>query len=127
LPSYDACPVWQRYFDQETKTIQYLIDKNHPLVSQLLSESNKATRTLISLFESSLPVQLIKNDIGADKVKFFNEDGMPEPLIKLARKLIASDFSRQDIEDLLKGDSNFNLSDGQIKKIVDKAEREASE
>jgi len=127
LPSYDASPVWQRYFDQETKTIQYLIDKDHPLVSQLLSESSKATRTLISLFESSLPVQLIKNDIGADKVRFFNEDGIPEPLIKLARKLIASDFSRQDIEDLLKGDSNFNLSDGQIKKIVDKAEREASE
>lgn len=123
IPSVDLEPVWQRVFDRDKSMVHYVINREHSALSEILVslvEPNTKS-ALIELIESSLPIELIKNDISATNIKIQLE---PEDLMSqckiLADKLFKAGIDRDLIHRAMVNDSNIGLTSDQADIIVSK-------
>ncbi len=123
MPSVDIEPVWQRVFDHEKSIVHYVLNKKHSVLSEILADvgSPQTRSALIKLIESSLPVELIRNDISATSVKMIPE---PEDLINQCTELASELFKAGIDKDLIKmalvSDSNIGITLNQADEIVSK-------
>lgn len=121
MPSVDIEPVWQRIFDRDKSRVHYVLNRKHSALSAILVDLGDAdTRSaLITLIESSLPVELIKNDMSATSVTMQYE---PADLInkctEIADQLFKAGIDKNLITRALVNDSNIGITQDQADRIV---------
>ncbi|WP_261841789.1 ATP-binding protein [Aliamphritea ceti] len=123
MPSVDPEPVWQRVFDRDKSRVHYILNRKHSALSEMLVVlGDSDTRSaLIKLIESSLPVELIKNDMSATNIKMQQEpDDLFHHCIDLAEELFNAGIDKELIQRALVNDSNIGLTPDKANKIVSK-------
>jgi hypothetical protein len=76
--------IWERMYDKDTKTISYQIDRNHPIIENMLLDfESKAglADDLLYFIESTFPTDLIANDI------ITNDVSLDKPKEEIAIKI----------------------------------------
>lgn len=76
--------IWERMYDKDTKTISYQIDRNHPIIENMLLDfESKAglADDLLYFIESTFPTDLIANDI------ITNDVSLDQPKEEIAIKI----------------------------------------
>lgn len=127
MASIDNHPVWQRIFDREKKRIFYTLNREHPILSNILTNiPNGQQRTaLVSLIETALPVELIKNDLSAVNIRLErNNDDILIQGYELINKLISAGIDVDIIIKSLENDRNINLSREQLDNIIHKVRKD---
>lgn len=123
MPSIDIEPVWQRVYDRQKSRVHYVLNQKHSALSEMLLDIGDphTKNALLTLIESSLPVELIKNDMSATSIKLLQE---PSDLIKqceeLAKQLFKAGIDQELIYKALVNDSNIGLTSDQAEKVVSK-------
>lgn len=111
MPSLDANPVWQRYFDRGKNVITYRIRRDHGLLKGLLGGSinPENQKAFLSLLEDSLPLELIKNDLSSADIVVGDSSEKSE-LQELIQLFLSANLDPDLIASTLASDSNFNIS-----------------
>ena len=110
--------LWIRQLSKESKTIQYVIDRKHPIVEELLdSLSDTDTAKIKSLFkiiELLLPTDYISNDIASSySISPKLDDSQKEEIIQTIQALESLNLSSEIIIE------QFSNADGSSKEITD--------
>ena len=123
MPSVDLEPVWQRVYDRDKSRVQYILNRSHPALAEMLQDIScyETKGALISLIEAALPVELIKNDMSTTSVKMQQEPGdLIDQCRDLANELFKAGIDKELIQKALVNDSNIGLTSDQADKIVSK-------
>lgn len=123
MPSVDVEPVWQRIYDRDKSRVQYILNRSHPALAEMLQDIScyETKGALISLIEVALPVELIKNDMSTTSVKMQQEpDDLIDQCRGLANELFKAGIDKELIQKALVNDSNIGLTSDQADKIVSK-------
>lgn len=118
--------VWHRRYDAEKKLVTYCVNGNHQLVLELRSRLPDTSRStldaLLALIESSIPVDLIENDIGATVsigVEQIVDGELPEEIKSVISKLCMANVQGKLIVDAINSDTRFKeISDAAIVEYI---------
>lgn len=88
--SEQAMPLWKKLKDPDTHETVYRIDREHPLVSQVLKDGGLEARALLELVEATLPVEDVALEAASnpDSVAAFKPEGKTRA--NLAKALVES-------------------------------------
>lgn len=123
MSSIDIEPVWQRIYDRDKENVQYVLNRKHSALSEILMNIDRAETkaALIKLIESSLPLELIKNDISATNISF--QSSLEDQLSKcseIADVLFKAGIEKSLIHKALISDSNIGITTDQADKVLSK-------
>ncbi|WP_411361041.1 ATP-binding protein [Pseudidiomarina sp. YC-516-91] len=123
MPSTDAEPIWQREYNRELNRVSYVLNKEHTVLKHLLSEVRNASwkSAFLKLVESTLPIELIKNDIAASNIQLTSEpEQLNEKYMDIIASLLNAGLDIDIIEQGLLSDSNIGLPPEQLKNLIKK-------
>jgi len=68
----DKFDLWKRTINKDTKSLDYSINRNHPLIEEVINNNNidkDIIYSLLEIIEKTTPIEYIKNDISQNEYK----------------------------------------------------------
>lgn len=114
----NSTALWIRQLNNENKSVQYVIDRKHPLIEEMidsLTDTDTAKITsLLKIIELLLPTDYISNDIASSYIICPKlDDSQKEEIIQTIQALESINLSSEMIIE------QFSNADGSSKEITD--------
>lgn len=123
----DEFDLWHRILNKDTKSLDYSINRNHPLIETIINNNNidkDIIYSLLEIIEKSTPVEYIKNDISQNEYKInqYEISEFEEKLMNLANDFRHLGVSYEVFSKTQMKNSRADIDKKELEKILSKLE-----